>query len=185
VSTLLTRIMLAIFMLPAAAMVYFGVIVLAFELLPYGVVYTARKIMPFVIAGAAAWLFIAGYWLLLWRTGIAWTDQRKTRTLLAAGASLVIGLSAGCALHLVEDEVGAFFGSAITPITWLILTTLVWRETTEERAQRDAGGAGVACPSCGYNLTGLRGTRCPECGVEFTLDSLMAIKHRETSAELV
>ena len=32
----------------------------------------------------------------------------------------------------------------------------------------------IACPTCGYNLTGLREARCPECGSQFTLDQLYA-----------
>jgi predicted Zn-ribbon and HTH transcriptional regulator len=32
----------------------------------------------------------------------------------------------------------------------------------------------MACPNCGYNLTGLREARCPECGSQFTLDELFA-----------
>jgi DNA-directed RNA polymerase subunit RPC12/RpoP len=30
----------------------------------------------------------------------------------------------------------------------------------------------IACPSCGYNLRGLKEAKCPECGAEFTLDQL-------------
>lgn len=71
---------------------------------------------------------------------------------------------------------GAFVGSVTAPLLWLVATVVIWRETTTERAQRLRGAArgGVACPTCGYNLTGLTTTRCPECGTQFTLDELLA-----------
>jgi len=39
----------------------------------------------------------------------------------------------------------------------------------------------IACPSCGYNLTGLSEARCPEYGSRFTLDQLVAsLARRDT-----
>ena len=36
----------------------------------------------------------------------------------------------------------------------------------------------VPCPSCGYNLRGLREARCPECGSSFTIEQLVGLtKH--------
>ena len=70
-----------------------------------------------------------------------------------------------------------FVGSVTAPLLWVFGTVLAWRESPAEHAARIAslGGAGaLTCPTCGYNLTGLKGTRCPECGSEFTLDQLLA-----------
>jgi DNA-directed RNA polymerase subunit RPC12/RpoP len=57
-----------------------------------------------------------------------------------------------------------------------VATVIAWRESPLERATRvgAAGGSSVACPTCGYNLTGLAEARCPECGGRFTLDELFA-----------
>ena len=63
----------------------------------------------------------------------------------------------------------------------LLATVLIWRETPHERVERlsQLGTAGVCCPICGYNLTGLSTAQCPECGAKFTLDQLMATQPRE------
>jgi DNA-directed RNA polymerase subunit RPC12/RpoP len=68
------------------------------------------------------------------------------------------------------------FGTILAPLLWLIATVFIWRETPAERGRRvrSAGNAGIACPTCGYNLTGLSESRCPECGNRFTLDELLA-----------
>ncbi len=58
-----------------------------------------------------------------------------------------------------------------------------WRETRAERANRLRlmGVNAIACPSCGYNLTGLSEARCPEYGSRFTLDQLVAsLARRDT-----
>ena len=73
-------------------------------------------------------------------------------------------------------EVGIVIGGMAWAATWLASTALIWRETAAERRQRLArlGVEAIACPTCGYNLTGLREARCPECGSQFTLDQLYA-----------
>jgi hypothetical protein len=71
-------------------------------------------------------------------------------------------------------------------LLWVVATIFIWRETPAERAARvdRSGAGGVVCPTCGYNLTGLKGTRCPECGSEFTLDQLLADQPAKAQAEL-
>jgi hypothetical protein len=169
--------MLAILMLPAAAAVYFGAVVVGFELPRFGSWgYQSQRWVPFLFAGAINWAFVAAYWILLWRRTVRWTATRRRLTALVTLGSAAAGLVAGLAIHLIEDEVSGFFGSTVAPIVWLIATTLVWRESNDERAERIAGPGTVFCPSCGYNLSGLHGTRCPECGKEFTLDALLAAR---------
>jgi hypothetical protein len=77
-------------------------------------------------------------------------------------------------------------GGGVPPIVWVLATVLIWRETPQERMQRlAAGGAGtLACPICGYNMTGLREARCPECGVGMTLDELVAAQARRDAVAL-
>jgi len=50
------------------------------------------------------------------------------------------------------------------PITWVLSTVMVWRETAAERlALLTAHRMPVlACPVCGYDLAGLTEARCRE-----------------------
>jgi hypothetical protein len=182
-SRLISQILLAILLFPLAGLLYFVVVVVYWE---------SRNNwsrpsfdMGFVFAGAIAWAFIAAYWMLLWRKSVRWTSNRTSATLICALVAAVAGVILGGLVHLVEDDVSYFVGTAAAPLLWQVGTILVWRESPAERAERLAGAAGgVVCPTCGYNLTGLKGTRCPECGSEFTLDQLLASQPGKASAEL-
>jgi DNA-directed RNA polymerase subunit RPC12/RpoP len=74
-----------------------------------------------------------------------------------------------------EDDVE--FPVAVV-LTWLAVAVFIWCETPAEPAERIEGSSksAVACPTCGYNLTGLSEARCPECGTRFTLDELLALQ---------
>ena len=74
------------------------------------------------------------------------------------------------------DEIAIVVGGMAWAATWLGSTALIWRETSAERRDRLArlGIGAIGCPTCGYNLTGLREARCPECGSQYTLDQLYA-----------
>lgn len=186
-SPLLARVMLTIFMLPCAAIVYVIAVVCGEKLrretsLFWGS-YWREPI--WLLAGVVTSCFVAAYWLLLWRRSVNWTARRRARTAWASVVAIAVAAGAGLLMTGLDREVGYFVGTAVAPLLWLVLTTLAWRETPDERAARSAGGAGVACPTCGYNLTGLRGTRCPECGTEFTLDQLLAARRESAGSELV
>jgi predicted amidophosphoribosyltransferase len=68
------------------------------------------------------------------------------------------------------------FGVTSWALLWLATTAIIWRETKDERIARlkMLGINAVACPNCGYNLTGMTTTTCPECGSQYTLDQLYA-----------
>ncbi len=70
--------------------------------------------------------------------------------LLTMGVALLVLLTAGLAL------LAAF---------------LVWRDGYV-RGWRSSRTRPPACPSCGYNLSGLTRCRCPECGTEYSIDEL-------------
>ena len=168
---LLARVMLAIFLPPFAAIVYFATL--------ESVTSTQLVARPgnVLVAGLATWTFVAVYWFLVWHRTFAWTTRRRVGTVLsvlvASAAALVLGMSVGAICS--DVDLGIFLATIVAPLAWLMLTLLAWRESPEERStRRGAPAARVPCPTCGYDLTGLRGTRCPECGTEFTLDQLLA-----------
>ena len=186
-SRLIAQIMLAILLLPLAAFVYAITFILFYET-QRGIYYSNRDEAAMMAGGVVAWAFIAFYWILLWRTSVAWTGTRINRTALCFAAALLGGLAIGAILGVIteEEEVATFFGSATSPMLWVVLTILVWRETDAERGVRlsKQGLAEIPCPTCAYNMSGLKGTRCPECGSEFTLDALLAAQPARRQAEV-
>jgi hypothetical protein len=142
-----------------------------------------------VVLWVIIYVFIAAYWILLWREVVRWTPPRVRRTVLAALGALVSGGLFGLfltAFALPELEMVVLMGGGLPPIVWVLATVLIWRETRHERLTRLAatGGRAVICPLCGYNLTGLRDTRCPECGGHFTVDELVRAQAPDADADL-
>src|SRR5256885_8168351 len=90
-SHLLSRILLAMLMLPLAAMVY--VVVFFVNAFRNG---WGSDMSSNVVAGGVTWVFMAVYWYLLWRRAVRWT---RRRVLLTAGAVLV-SAAAGVAIWL-------------------------------------------------------------------------------------
>jgi hypothetical protein len=129
------------------------------------------------------------YWMVLWYGAVNWTSQRVYRTLMMSLAAAAGGLAMGVAITKVlpyDKELGACGGLLTGAIVWIILTILAWRETPAERAARmsRANADALVCPTCGYNLTGLREPRCPECGTQFTLNELYAAQPARVAAEI-
>jgi hypothetical protein len=130
------------------------------------------------------YLFVGTYWVLLWRDMVPWN---RRRVLLTAGATL-LSLAGGCAVALAcrainrqaPPPIAILIGGGTVPITWVLATVLVWRETATERLARLSahGMPVIACPLCGYNLAGLTAARCPECGATFTLEQILLARPR-------
>ncbi|MDB5331604.1 MAG: hypothetical protein JWP03_2755 [Phycisphaerales bacterium] len=182
-SRLISRILLAVFLLPLSAMVYLAVFVpmsVRMLWLPSG------RFIPWFGAGLAAWTFMAIYWWLLWRGSIRWSRRRIGLSFGFAFPALLVAGTIGYLLGQREEEFGCFMGSALAPLLWIVSTIFLWRETAAERKERlhAAGHGAVVCPTCGYNLTGLTTTRCPECGGQLTLDELIAAQPARESREL-
>lgn len=132
---------------------------------------------------AVVYGFVAVYWILVWRDVVRWTARRKALTLVAGLAALGIGTLVGVFLYSflqAPASIAVLISGGTIPVTWVFATVLIWRETPQERLQRlsAVGVDTLACPICGYNLTGLRESRCPECGAGFTLDQLVASQAR-------
>jgi hypothetical protein len=180
-SRLLSKIMLAMLMLPLAAALYIVVFACSYEFFGY-----SRQIAGFVVSTIAAWAFIACYWTLLWHRTVRWTGWRIGLTGAAVVVGSGVGAAAGALVGMVEDSLGAFIGGVTAILFWLLGTVLIWRETAGERVERLRARSpeAIVCPSCGYNLTGLRQTTCPECGARYTIDELAALQPDRGSADL-
>jgi hypothetical protein len=173
----IARILLAILLWPLAALVYMIVFFVVLEGLHHVGYYVDRATYSSAVAGCVTWGFIGGYWVMLWRGGVRWTARRRGMTLLAVIGSIGVAAVVGAVMGgVVEREFGWFIASVTAPLLWVVATVLAWRESSDERAARlaNSGRDAVVCPTCGYNLTGLREARCPECGTQFTIDQLLA-----------
>jgi hypothetical protein len=178
-SHLIARLLLSMLVFPLGGLVYTIAVVIVFSRRGYG------NDEPWIVAGIVCWAFVAAYWILLWRSAVRW-EGRVGTTLAAAIVCAVIGAVVGALCNTIERGFGAFAGTTSTILLWLVATCFIWRETPAERAQRlgVSGRDSVVCPTCGYNLTGLKEPRCPECGTQFTLDELLASQPSRAAAEL-
>lgn len=170
-SHLLARIMLALLMLPLAAVVYGVTIAILIEFLfPF-----PREDAAFAISGLVTSTFMAAYWIVLWRRTVRWTRARIVLTGGAVLAAAAGGGAVGGVGSIVDSGFGIFIGWIFANLAWLALTVFAWQETKTERAARIRTGTSrvVTCPRCGYNMTGLGQAACPECGASFTLDELI------------
>jgi len=174
-SALVSRILLAILMLPVAVLVFILSIIITDRSLRGGS-YSDRVHVMAAITCVVTWVFVAGYWIALWKSVVRWSAERLSFTVFATIGSAVGGLFVALLVNSIERGFGDIIGAIVAPLSWLIATTLLWRETPAERAERVRAvqKSAVVCPSCGYNLTGLKGTRCPECGTEYSLDEILA-----------
>ena len=183
-SRLVSRILLTVLLFPSATLWLFLSFLFIERLL------ISRDDTAAVFATASTCAYMAAYWLLLWYGSVSWTAQRIYRTMMLTIAAAAVGAAIGVAIARVlpysDPELGVCGGMLSGAIVWIILTILAWRETPAERAARmsRANADALVCPTCGYNLTGLREPRCPECGTQFTLNELYAAQPARLGAEI-
>jgi hypothetical protein len=174
------RLILAMLILPCSGAVFILLFVILIASTPGGPPPLGRILLMWAIL----YVFVGAYWIILWRDMVTWNRRRVAHTALATAGSL----AGGCAVALaclainrqVPPPIAFLFGGGTVPITWVLATVLIWRETAAERLGRlTAHGMPVlACPLCGYNLAGLTEARCPECGGTFTLEQLVLARPR-------
>ena len=130
------------------------------------------------------YLFVGAYWIILWHDMVPWNRRRVGRTARATVLSLAGGIAVAYGCRMINRQVPPPFavlvGGGTVPITWVLSTVLVWRETAAERLARLTahGMPVIACPLCEYNLAGLTEARCPECGGSFTLEQVVLARPR-------
>ena len=171
---LVARLVLAMLILPATGALFIILMALLFS--KSGPPSMGGVIMMWSVIYA----FDGIYWILLWRDSVRWTARRIGLTIGSAPVAIMIGvIVAGIIPAFTKGmplQIGALLAGGFPPILWVLAAVLIWRETPEERVERLSAGArdAVACPICGYNMTGLREAVCPECGTAFTLDRLLS-----------
>src|SRR4051812_11731129 len=152
-SRLIARILLAILLLPLAALMYVDTFFMLLEGMRNRGIYTSEaEAYGCIITGILTWAFMATYWVLLWVRGVGWRGRRRVMTLWAAvGAMAVAGVIGVLAGGVVAPTFGWFVASVAAPLLWMIGTVLAWRENAEERAARlaNSGRDAVVCPTCG------------------------------------
>lgn len=186
-SRIISSLLLSMSMFPAAFGVFLTVAVLVDEI--PGV----RNSAHVAIGSLVAMLFVYAYWTLVWRSSVRWSRRRMIGTFVALLGSLSLGavvmvIMAAYIRGSYRWALGITFGAMATATMWMIISSLVWRESASERDLRLEAASATAvcvllCPKCGYSMAGLTHARCPECGTEYTLDALLAANLERTEPE--
>jgi hypothetical protein len=175
------RLILAMLLLPCTGAVF---LLLFLGLMPMSGPPVVGRLL---LVWSVLYLFVGAYWVILWHDMVPWNRRRVTLTALATAAALAGGVAVGLGCMAIERrlplQVAVLIGGGTVPITWVLATVLVWRETAAERLGRLTahGMPVIACPLCGYNLAGLTEARCPECGGSFTLEQVVLARPRAGS----
>jgi len=186
-SRLIASILLSVLLFPLAGILYLITFFVCVEMRWFA---RYRDDAGFLVAGLITAPFVAWYWIAVWRKTVNWTPARASRTRTAAALAIGVALPVGALTGMLERDFGFFIATVLAPLLWLMATVLVWRETNAERSarlrrqNRRGDGPAVPCPTCGYDMTGLKGTRCPECGCEFTVDEILASQPGRAAVEL-
>lgn len=99
--------LLSVLVLPAAALVYTLAIVVGFEWFGW-----QADAVVWLGANALTFAMVVAWWSLLWGRSVEWTGRMISLTLLATGASLLLGVFAGVPAALAIDEPASACSSA-------------------------------------------------------------------------
>jgi len=181
---LVVRILLSVFLLPLAAMVYPAALYIASRLSTGGR-YSDRHIAQYLVAGLTTWAFVITYWVLVWRGALKRISHWRSAALFCAVPAPMIAGLIGLALSRIDEELGLRVGTEMVSLIWLITTLFFWMENDIERESRELGRKirQVYCPKCGYDMRAQRDLRCPECGSEFSVGELMELQSGASAQE--
>ncbi len=167
---IVARLILALVVIAASAIIYFVTFIL-FER-------NRSDEEALIWSGVVTALFAVSAWLGIWWHVVRWTSRRMGLTAIFLVGSVAVTAISGLMMVPMHrpGELVIIIACMVWAVIWFGGTPLVWVETKRERAQRlsAVGIDAVACPNCGYNMTGLKEARCPECGAEYTIDQLVA-----------
>ena len=178
--SIIARLIVSLVVMLAGPVLFFIIFFTWYELVGYR--QHSEAILGSMLIAA---VFEVAAWVLVWRASVSWTGLRVGGTAAVAfGTALgatVVGLL--LAISTGEEAVGMLCGGMVWGLAWFGLTPLVWKETRAERdgRLRAQGTDALPCPTCGYNLTGLREATCPECGARYTLDQLFTSVREEAA----
>ena len=175
------RLILAMLLLPCTGAVF---LILFLAIVVSGAQAGPPSVARLLLMWFLLYAFIGAYWIMLWRDMVPWNRRRVMLTALATVLSLAGGVAVALAAMAIQRQlpppIAVLLGGGTVPITWVLSTVLLWRETAAERLSRLTahGMPALACPLCGYNLAGLTEARCPECGGSFTLEQVVLAQPR-------
>lgn len=181
---LVVRILLSVFLLPLAGMVYPGTLHII-DRLSRGSWDLDHDIASYLAAGIITWIFVMIYWILVWRGALKRISHWRSAAVFCAVAAPMIAVVIGLAVSSVDKELGLRVGTEIVSLVWLISTLFFWMENDIERESRELGRTirQVYCPKCGYDMRGQRELRCPECGAEFSVGELLELQAGVAAAD--
>lgn len=124
-------------------------------------------------------------WWLLWRRAVVWNTRVKIKTV--ALAILFLASAAWYYIPWARNhnattgfEEFLYHSTQSLPLwgmaLWFGGTAIIWRSDKRSRVLTSAVPSSKwvsTCPSCSYDLTGLREVRCPECGWTSTIDDVV------------
>jgi hypothetical protein len=175
------RLILAMLLLPCTGAVF---LLLFLTLIANSNTGGPPSVARLLLMWSILYVFVGTYWILLWRDMVVWNARRVRLTAIATVLSLAgggaVAVGVGAIVRGLPPALAVLVGGGTVPITWVLATVLVWRETAAERLGRLTahGRPALACPLCGYDLAGLTEARCPECGASFTLEQLILARPR-------
>lgn len=175
------RLILAMLLLPCTGAVF---LILFLAIVVPGAAPGPPSVARLLLVWFLLYAFVGAYWVVLWRDMVAWSARRVALTAAATAGALFGGAAVALGALAIQRQlpppIAVMLGGGTVPITWVLSTVLIWRETAAERLARLTahGMPAVACPLCGYNLAGLTEARCPECGGSFTLEQIVLARPR-------
>jgi hypothetical protein len=180
-SNTIVRLLLSVIALAATPAVFGGAFIVVYEIL--GI---RGRDEPIMLSCLVTCAFVFAAWPAIWWGQVSWKGWRVAMTAALAAGDIVVAAIPGAVFGAATRSMAVGFVTAgiVWSLVWLVGTVLIWRETQAEHAARlrRLGVEGVACPKCGYNMTGLRQAECPECGAQYTLDELFAAVREDTKA---
>src|SRR5690242_2002273 len=93
-SRLIASILLSVLLFPMGGVVY---MIAWFAFIEGSFFNKHDESIGFLFAGLVTWVFVAWYWIAVWRRTVRWTPTRMTRTFYAALAAVAAGAVAGVA----------------------------------------------------------------------------------------